>query len=204
MRRASPWRDLPPGQEHEEHPPTVRPQGVRRGLGTPLQRVEHGVRRPIRAGRCYHLSRSTGMWPRKRGLEACAIGRSLGGLTIGIHAAVDAPEAEIRRAAPWCEGLHESVGAPRCKAAGLYAHPLHIAGGAIHMIALDRAFVECFKRLSRAARRGGIFLPYSFVSAVRSFRAAREGSEPVAGRVAVAGAQAVCPSSICAAPFRSA
>ena len=66
------------------------------GLGRPFQGVmsESGLR--IRPHRRHHLQGSCRRDLSKRGLEAHAIGRSRGGLTTKIHAAVDALGLPIR------------------------------------------------------------------------------------------------------------
>jgi putative transposase len=65
-------------------------------LGKPFQRVETGSRLRIRAGGRDHLEGSRRRHLSKGGSEALAIGRSRGGLTTKIHAAVDALGLPIR------------------------------------------------------------------------------------------------------------
>ena len=65
-------------------------------LGESFQSVKCGARLRIRAGRCDHLQNPRGRYLPKRGLEAAGIGRSKGGLTTEIHAAVDALGLPIR------------------------------------------------------------------------------------------------------------
>ena len=67
-----------------------------RGLGGSFQSVEHSAGFRVRAGRCHHLQNTCRRDLSKRGLEAAGIGRSKGGLTTKIHAAVDALGLPIR------------------------------------------------------------------------------------------------------------
>ena len=67
-----------------------------RCLGESFQGVKYGPRLRIRPCRCHDLQGSCGRDLSKGGLEAAGIGRSRGGLTTKIHAAVDALGLPIR------------------------------------------------------------------------------------------------------------
>lgn len=67
-----------------------------RRLGESFQRVKKRPRFRIRLGRCHNLQSTRRRKWAKRGAEAHAIGRSKGGLTTKIHAAVDALGMPIR------------------------------------------------------------------------------------------------------------
>lgn len=66
------------------------------GLGTPFQRVERGPRLRTRPHRQHDMQGPRGCDGRKGGTRAQGIGRSRGGLTTRIHAAVDAPGPPVR------------------------------------------------------------------------------------------------------------
>ena len=67
-----------------------------RGLGESFQRVEPRSRLRLRSRGCNHLQGSCRRQRRKRGTQAQAIGRSKGGLTTKVQAAVDALGLPIR------------------------------------------------------------------------------------------------------------
>lgn len=87
------------------------------GLGESFQGVEHGPGFRVRACRRHDLEGSRGRHLSKGGLEARGIGRSKGGLTTKIHAAVDALGLPLRIAvtpgqwgdSPQARGLIEGL-----------------------------------------------------------------------------------------------
>jgi len=82
--------------ELEDHALPVPPLDPGRDMGESLQGLTDGPRLRVRAGRRDNLQGPRGRDVSKRGPEAHAIGRSRGGLTTKVHAAVDALGLPLR------------------------------------------------------------------------------------------------------------